>query len=119
MKICFFNRSYFPDTVATGQLLTELAEDLVRNFGCRVVVVTGPALRGKWTRQQRIRGWLPPEVARLLEEEPTRVGEFQYFRKLISSNKAYIDLGWAPRIPFEDAIRLTTGYYRHRTTSRP
>ena len=29
MHICFFNRSYWPDQAATGQLLTELAEDLV------------------------------------------------------------------------------------------
>ena len=28
---CYFNRSYWPDTGATGQLLTELAEDLVRD----------------------------------------------------------------------------------------
>ena len=25
MKLCFFNRSYWPDQAATGQLLTELA----------------------------------------------------------------------------------------------
>jgi glycosyltransferase involved in cell wall biosynthesis len=41
MHICFFNRSYWPDTAATGQLLTELAEDLVARFGCRVSVVCG------------------------------------------------------------------------------
>ena len=29
VKLCFFNRSYWPDQAATGQLLTELAEDLV------------------------------------------------------------------------------------------
>ena len=29
MKICFFNCSYSPDLSATGQLLTELAENLV------------------------------------------------------------------------------------------
>ena len=41
MHIVFFNRSYWPDQAATGQLLTELAEDLVRNYGCRVSVVAG------------------------------------------------------------------------------
>ena len=30
-----FNRSYWPDQAATGQLLTELAEDLVGRYGCR------------------------------------------------------------------------------------
>ncbi len=44
MKICFFNRSYWPDQAATGQLLTELAEDLVAHHGCEVRVVAGSAL---------------------------------------------------------------------------
>ena len=41
MHIAFFNRSYYPDDTATGQLLTDLCEDLVRVHGCRVSVVTG------------------------------------------------------------------------------
>jgi len=44
VKICFFNRSYWPDQAATGQLLTELAEDLVSRHGCQVTVVAGRAL---------------------------------------------------------------------------
>ena len=44
MKICFFNRSYWPDQAATGQLLTELAEDLVGQYGNEVTVVAGRAL---------------------------------------------------------------------------
>lgn len=46
MKVCFFNRSYWPDTAATGQLLTELAEDLVARHGCEVSVVCGFPLHG-------------------------------------------------------------------------
>ena len=45
MHVCFFNRSYWPDLGATGQLLTELAEDLVRVHGWHVTVVTGYPLR--------------------------------------------------------------------------
>jgi colanic acid biosynthesis glycosyl transferase WcaI len=41
MRVCFFNRSYWPDTGATGQLLTELAEDLAAHHGMDVTVVTG------------------------------------------------------------------------------
>ncbi|MGE3489598.1 MAG: glycosyltransferase family 4 protein [Vicinamibacterales bacterium] len=41
MRVCFFNRSYWPDTGATGQLLTELAEDLAARHGFEVTVVTG------------------------------------------------------------------------------
>ena len=44
MHIAFFNRSFYPDATATGQLLTDLCEDLVRDHGCRVSVVTGPPL---------------------------------------------------------------------------
>ena len=42
MRVLFFNRSYHPDEAATGQLLTELAEDLVREHGFEVCVITGP-----------------------------------------------------------------------------
>jgi glycosyltransferase involved in cell wall biosynthesis len=47
MRICFFNRSYWPDFGATGQLLTELAEDLVTHHGCEVTVVTGYPLKDR------------------------------------------------------------------------
>jgi colanic acid biosynthesis glycosyl transferase WcaI len=43
VKICFFNRSYWPDQAATGQFLTELAQDLVARHGCQVTVVAGRA----------------------------------------------------------------------------
>ena len=42
--IAFFNRSYYPDTSATGQLLTELCESLVAEYDCRVSVVAGTPL---------------------------------------------------------------------------
>ena len=45
MHVCFLNRSYWPDVSATGQLLTELAEDLVRVHGWEVTVVSGYPLR--------------------------------------------------------------------------
>ena len=41
LRVCYFNRSYWPDTGATGQLLTELAEDLVSVHGMDVTVITG------------------------------------------------------------------------------
>jgi len=46
LRVCYFNRSYWPDTGATGQLLTELAEDLVRVHGMDVTVVAGFPLSG-------------------------------------------------------------------------
>lgn len=56
MKVTFFNRSYWPDTGATGQLLTELAEDLVAHHGAEVTVVTGYPLSAN--------GPLPPRQVR-------------------------------------------------------
>jgi glycosyltransferase involved in cell wall biosynthesis len=57
LRVCYFNRSYWPDTGATGQLLTELAEDLAASHGVEVTVVTGyplaaggPALPARETR---------------------------------------------------------------------
>lgn len=52
LRVCFFNRSYWPDTGATGQLLTELAEDLVSAHGFEVTVVTGPAANGAASRRE-------------------------------------------------------------------
>ena len=42
MHIVFFNRSFYPDMAATGQLLTELCEGLSGQYGVDVSVVTGP-----------------------------------------------------------------------------
>ena len=53
LRVCFFNRSYWPDTGATGQLLTELAEDLVARHGFDVTVVSGPASNGSPSREVR------------------------------------------------------------------
>jgi glycosyltransferase involved in cell wall biosynthesis len=44
VHIAFFNRSFYPDTAATGQLLTELCQGLVERHGCRVSVVAGVPL---------------------------------------------------------------------------
>jgi UDP-glucose 4-epimerase len=54
--------------------------------------------------------WGPVEIT--YRPEPTRVGEFQYFRKILSSNKAYIELGWEPRVDLEEGVRRTIEWYR-------
>lgn len=67
LRVCFFNRSYPPDTGATGQLLAELAGDLASRHGCRVSVVAGPptfpaegtfrhAWRGLGVQREVVRG---------------------------------------------------------------
>jgi colanic acid biosynthesis glycosyl transferase WcaI len=57
MRICFFNRSYWPDQAATGQLLTELAEDLAARFGWQVTVVAGAALNAHPAHRGGTLGW--------------------------------------------------------------
>lgn len=44
LNLVFFNRSFYPDITATGQLLTELCEDLVKDYACGVTVITGRPL---------------------------------------------------------------------------
>lgn len=64
LRICFFNRSYYPDLGATGQLLTELAEGLVRDHGCEVTVVAGPPLQAEPTAARREPGAKPRRESR-------------------------------------------------------
>jgi colanic acid biosynthesis glycosyl transferase WcaI len=55
LRVCYFNRSYWPDTGATGQLLTELAEDLVSVHGIDVTVVTGNPITGEQLPAREVR----------------------------------------------------------------
>ena len=57
LHIVFFNRSYWPDQAATGQLLTELTEDLVRDYRCQVSVVAGVPLHESQREQSPQPGW--------------------------------------------------------------
>jgi len=65
VRICFFNRSYYPDLGATGQLLTELAEDLVRACGHEVWVVAGPPLYSAGGKGRRGAPWWKPSAREL------------------------------------------------------
>lgn len=62
---------------------------------------------------------LADTVARLLsgvsieyKVEATRAGEFAHFRQLISNARAYVDLGWEPRVDLEEGVRRTVEWYR-------
>jgi nucleoside-diphosphate-sugar epimerase len=54
--------------------------------------------------------WGPVKI--IYRPEPTRVGEFQYLRKIISNGKAFVELGWEPRVDLEEGIRRTIEWYR-------
>jgi len=45
--------------------------------------------------------------------EPTRIGEFQYLRKLISNDKAYVELGWEPTTDLIEGVKRTVDWYRN------
>ncbi len=72
MHIAFFNRAFPPEVSATGQLLTELAEGLSRDHGCRVSVVTG------WPLGPTCETWSPPKGWHLVYQE--RLGPIAVFR---------------------------------------
>jgi nucleoside-diphosphate-sugar epimerase len=46
------------------------------------------------------------------QAESSRVGELIYDRKIVSSNKAYIDLGWQPEIDLESGVQQTIEWYQ-------
>lgn len=48
MRLVFFNRSFYPDVTATGQLLTELCQGLVKEYGWQVTVITGRPMIGQY-----------------------------------------------------------------------
>jgi colanic acid biosynthesis glycosyl transferase WcaI len=67
MHVAFFNRSFYPDTSATGQLLTELCEGLVEAHGCRVSVVAGVPLLAATGDGTQVRGLVQRERHRGVE----------------------------------------------------
>jgi glycosyltransferase involved in cell wall biosynthesis len=62
-RVLFINRSYWPDVEATGQLLTELCEDLMDDFD--VTVVCG--------RARRVVDDIPPRAELLRERNRVRI----------------------------------------------
>ncbi len=63
LHIAFFNRAFYPEWSATGQLLTELAEGLAHDHGCRISVITGVP------QGQQAAGWAAPKGWRLITKE--------------------------------------------------
>ena len=80
MHVAFFNRSYYPDTTATGQLLTDLCEDLVREHGYRVSVVTGPPLQPAADYQRQGAGLVSRETHHGVEIHRVRGTRFDKMR---------------------------------------
>jgi colanic acid biosynthesis glycosyl transferase WcaI len=112
MHIVFFNRSFHPDNAATGQLLTELAEDLVRTHGCRVTVVAGvPLDRAKGGG---VRGWglFSREAYRdvqIMRARGTRFDKRRFAGRAANYVSYFVSACWAGlRVPRPDVVVALT-----------
>ncbi len=86
MKVLFVNRFYWPETPATGQLLTDLAEGLV-GLGWEVTVITSAASAEAPTRQVH-RG------VKILRVTGTRWARHGTFGKAIDFGTFYFGALW-------------------------
>ena len=55
----------------------------------------------------------------VFREEPTRIGEFKYFRHIISSHKAHMELNWEPKTDLEVGVRETILWYDQNVAPLP
>jgi lipopolysaccharide/colanic/teichoic acid biosynthesis glycosyltransferase/glycosyltransferase involved in cell wall biosynthesis len=104
-RLLVFNRSYYPDLGATGQLLSELCEDLVARHGWDVTVVagrptvtlTGRASAKNWipVRREMIRGVTVLRAAGTRLSKGRFVGRATNYVSYFAS--AALAAGWAHR----------------------
>ena len=106
LRVCFFNRSYWPDTTATGQLLAELAEDLVSGHGMDVTVVTGRPLTSTHAAAARM------EVrngVRLLRAQGTTFSQQTFAGRAANYLTYFLSALWiALRLPRQDVTVALT-----------
>lgn len=57
------------------------------------------------------------DVDIIYQDDLSRRGELDNSRKIISANKAYIDLGWQPKIDLEEGVRRTINWYQKEVLS--
>src|SRR5262245_21238616 len=107
MHVCFLNRSYWPDMGATGQLLTELAEDLVHVHGFDVTVVAGyPPAAADGTR-------LPPREVRngvtIVRAAGTTWSKQRFIGRVTNYTTYFLSALWAGwRLPRADVTVAMT-----------
>ncbi len=90
MRVVFFNRSYWPDFGATGQLLTELSQDLAREHGCEVEVVAGGGTRsfGLVSRERH-------EGVDILRARETRLARRNFLGRFANYLSYFFSAFWA------------------------
>lgn len=105
VRVCYFNRSYWPDHGATGQLLTELAEDLVASHGFEVTVITGyPAASDQRLPAREVR-----HGVRVIRARGTRLSPKRFSGRALNYLTYFVSALWAAvRLPRQDVtIALT------------
>lgn len=104
-RVCYFNRSYWPDTGATGQLLTELAEDLVSKHGMDVTVVAGypPSAAGRIAPEEIRNG------VRIVRARGTRFSQRAFAGRAANYVTYFLSAAWiAVRLPEQDVTVALT-----------
>jgi len=82
----------------------EVAENQVYNLeGMRAVSI-------KELAEAFSKAW-PEDVEIVYRDEPNRIGELRYQRKILSNNKAYADLGWEPRIDLTEGVQIVVDWF--------
>jgi lipopolysaccharide/colanic/teichoic acid biosynthesis glycosyltransferase/glycosyltransferase involved in cell wall biosynthesis len=114
VNVCFFNRSFYPDFGAVGQLLTELAGDLVQEYGCRVTVVTGPSLRARGGPASNGNAWKLFQRERhngiaIFRAKGTTFGKERSFGRFANYLSYFFSACYAGlRVPRQDIVVSTT-----------
>lgn len=102
MRIVFFNRSYYPDMGATGQLLTELTQDLVRDHGCDVSVVCGPTAGAE-------PGVTTHQGVTIVRARGTRLARRGFFGRFTNYVTYFVSAAWASlTLPRADVVVALT-----------
>lgn len=105
VRVCYFNRSYWPDTGATGQLLTELAEDLVSRHGMQVTVVAGypPSVPGRLAKEEVRNG------VRIVRARGTTFSQRAFAGRAANYVSYFLSALWiAVRLPKQDVTVALT-----------
>ena len=105
LRVCYFNRSYWPDTGATGQLLTELAEDLVARHGMQVTVVAGypPSAAGRVAASETRHG------VRIVRARGTRLSQRSFAGRAANYLTYFLSALWLGlRLPKPDVTVALT-----------
>jgi len=105
VRVCYFNRSYWPDTGATGQLLTELAEDLASTHRMQVTVVAGypPTAAGAVAASELRNG------VRIIRARGTRLSQRSFAGRATNYVTYFLSALWiALRLPQQDVTVALT-----------